>query len=191
MGRIRHKLEPCLARNTANHNLRKYLPQQDVYGRLKGELSMTRGPLPPFTCHSLYVLQVRLCCSLRWLSSVLPSSLLREEVASEGIRDTPLTVKQLLLSPFQRSTLKKEVVNLLTSPHLYICAHGAIVPNEQLDSDSTFWPLIQGLSKRGIYVVDEDETVVNHTVLTQRDPFKQVSRTNCSYINSLVPRPSS
>ena len=89
-------------------------------------------------------------------------------------------MKQLLLSPFQQGTLKEEIVNLLTSPNLYICAHGTIIPNEQLESDNTFWPLIQSLAKRGIYVLEEDEAVVNHSMLAQKNPFKQVSLCNVS-----------
>lgn len=118
---------------------------------------------------------MKLSCSLRWLSSVLPPSLLLEEVASERSNGaTSPTVKQLLLSPFQRSILKQDVVHLLTSPRLYLCAHDMIVPGAQLERGNTFWPLIESLSKRGIYVVEEDETVVNHSALIQKDPFKQV-----------------
>lgn len=93
-------------------------------------------------------------------------------IGSDG---SGVTVKKLLLSPFQRGTLKEEVVNLLTSPSLYICAYGTILPKEQLGSDNTFWPLIQSLAKRGIYVLEENEVVVNHSVLAQKNPFKQVS----------------
>ncbi len=104
---------------------------------------------------------------------VRPKQLQKEVGNGNGTSDR-VTVKQLLLSPYQRSTIKEEVVHLLTSPNLYICAHGAIIPSERLEDDNTFWPLIQSLAKRGMYVVDEDESVVNHSVLAQKDPFKQV-----------------
>ena len=111
---------------------------------------------------------------MRWLATLVPSRQLEEQVASDGGRS--VTVKQLLLSPYQRSTLREEVVNILTTPTLYVSAHGSIIPDDQLDSDSSsFWPLIQSLAKRGIYVIEEDEAVVNHSVLSQRDPFKQVA----------------
>lgn len=106
----------------------------------------------------------------------MPPSQLQEEVGGVEPR---ITVKQLLLSPFQRNTLREEVINLLTLPDLYICAHGTIIPNKKLESDSTFWPLIQSLAKRGIYVLEEDEAVVNHSVLAQKDPFKRVSILDC------------
>lgn len=106
---------------------------------------------------------------------MVPPKRLQEEVGSSSGTNDRVTVKQLLLSPYRRSTIKEEVIHLLTSPNLYICAHGAIIPNEQLEGDNTFWPLIQSLAKRGIYVLDEDESVVNHSVLAQKDPFKQVS----------------
>ena len=106
---------------------------------------------------------------------MVPPKRLQEEVGSSSGTNDRVTVKQLLLSPYRRSTIKEEVIHLLTSPNLYICAHGAIIPNEQLEGDNTFWPLIQNLAKRGIYVLDEDESVVNHSVLAQKDPFKQVS----------------
>jgi hypothetical protein len=105
----------------------------------------------------------------------VPPKQLQEEVGGGNGTSDCVTVKQLLLSPYQRTTIKGEVVHLLTSPNLYICAHGAIIPNEWLEGDNTFWPLIQSLAKRGIYVVDEDESVVNHSALAQKDPFKQVS----------------
>ena len=104
---------------------------------------------------------------------MVPPRQLQEEVGS-GNGTGRVTVKQLLLSPYQRNTLREEVINLLTSPNLYICAHGTIIPNERLEGDNTFWPLIQSLAKRGIYVLEEDESVVNHSVLAQRDSFKQV-----------------
>ena len=109
---------------------------------------------------------------------MVPPKRLQEEVGSSSGTNDRVTVKQLLLSPYRRSTIKEEVIHLLTSPNLYICAHGAIIPNEQLEGDNTFWPLIQSLAKRGIYVLDEDESVVNHSVLAQKDPFKQVSLQN-------------
>lgn len=118
--------------------------------------------------------QSKLCCSLRWLATLVPSRHLEEQVDGHGGRR--VTVKQLLLSPYQRNTLREEVISILTTPTLYISAHGCIVPDDRLDPDSSsFWPLIQCLAKRGIYVIEEDEAVVNHTVLSQRDPFKQVT----------------
>ena len=130
--------------------------------------------------------QEKLCCSLRWLSSVVPPKQLQEEVDTSSGTSERVTVKQLLLSPYQRSTVKGEVIHLLTSPNLYICAHGSIIPNEQLKGDNTFWPLIQSLAKRGIYVLDEDESVVNHSVLAQRDPFKQVGFQIATAINDVA-----
>ena len=112
---------------------------------------------------------------------MVPPRQLQEEVGSGNGTSGRVTVKQLLLSPYQRSTLREEVINLLTSPNLYICAHGAIIPNEQLEGDNTFWPLIQSLAKQGIYVLEEDESVVNHSVLAQKDPFKQVGFSNNNY----------
>ena len=103
----------------------------------------------------------------------MPPKKLKEEVASRKV-DNCVTVKQLLLGPYQKGSLKEEVVHLLTSPNLYLCAHGTIIPNEQLGGDNTFWPLIYSLAKRGIYVMEEDESVVDHSVLEQRDPFNQV-----------------
>ena len=121
---------------------------------------------------SVLLPQVKFRCSLRWLSSVVPPCQLEGEVGSDGSR---VTVKQLLLSPFQQGSLKEEVINLLTTPNLYICAHGTNIPNDQLEGGNTFWPLIQSLAKRGIYVLEEDEAVVNHSVLAQKNPFKRVS----------------
>ena len=136
--------------------------------RLLKLLSINQHPI-------FFAPQEKLCCSLRWLSSVVPPRQLQEEVGSGNGTNGRVTVKQLLLSPYQRSTLREEVINLLISPNLYICAHGAIIPNERLEGDNTFWPLIQSLAKRGIYVLEEDESVVNHPVLAQKDPFKPVS----------------
>lgn len=118
-------------------------------------------------------LQAKLCCSLRWLATLIPPRQLEEQVDSDGGKG--VTVKQLLLSPYQRNSLREGVVKVLTTPSLYVSAHGSIVTDEILEcGNNSFWPLIQSLAKRGIYILDEDEAVVNHTILSQRSPFKQV-----------------
>ena len=38
----------------------------------------------------------------------------------------------------------------------------------------TFWPIIHGLARHGIYAVDDDGQSVNHAVLSHVAPFRKV-----------------
>ena len=72
----------------------------------------------------------------------------------------------------QETQLRNEVVALLTDPNVYLSAYGVIFPQESLQRD-TFWPLIHGLARHGVYLMEGD-TAVNHTVLAQNNPFREV-----------------
>ena len=65
------------------------------------------------------------------------------------------------------------MVALLTTPVLYHSAYRAIFPSETPDTTS-FWPLIHGLAKHGIYLLEDDDVAVNHSVLAQSTPFRKV-----------------
>ena len=65
------------------------------------------------------------------------------------------------------------MVALLTAPNLYRSAYKAIFPSETPDSNS-FWPLIHGLARHGIYLLEDDDVAVNHSVLAQTAPFRKV-----------------
>lgn len=75
----------------------------------------------------------------------------------------------------QESELKGEVVMLLTDPNLYLSAYNTIFPQdlEPLER-GTFWPLIHRLARHGVYLVEGNDTAVNHTVLAQNNPFREV-----------------
>ena len=72
----------------------------------------------------------------------------------------------------QDTQLRSEVVALLTDPNLYLTAYGVIFPQESLQR-GTFWPLIHGLARHGVYLMEGD-TAVNHAVLAQNSPFREV-----------------
>ena len=72
----------------------------------------------------------------------------------------------------QETQLRSEVVALLTDPNVYLSAYGVIFPQESLQR-GTFWPLIHGLARHGVYLMEGD-TAVNHTVLAQNNPFREV-----------------
>ena len=72
----------------------------------------------------------------------------------------------------QETQLRNEVVALLTDPNVYLSAYGVIFPQESLQR-GTFWPLIHGLARHGVYLMEGD-TAVNHTVLAQNNPFREV-----------------
>ena len=72
----------------------------------------------------------------------------------------------------KETQLKSEAVALLTDPNLYLSAYGVIFPQESLQR-GTFWPLIHGLARHGVYLMEGD-TAVNHTVLAQNSPFREV-----------------
>ena len=72
----------------------------------------------------------------------------------------------------QETQLRSEVVALLTDHNLYLTAYGVIFPQEALQR-GTFWPLIHGLARHGVYLMEGD-TAVNHAVLAQNNPFREV-----------------
>lgn len=84
-------------------------------------------------------------------------------------------MSRLLLEPYQDDILKRELVCCLTSPSLYLGAYSVLFPSDsvKLLGDS-FEPLIHGLAKRGVYVLEEDSTIVTDPMLTQQDPFREV-----------------
>lgn len=79
--------------------------------------------------------------------------------------------------------LKPEVIGLLTNTAYYFQVYCAIFPSESLQTGSrddeenltcTFWPLIHGLARHGVYAVEEGGCTVNHAALAQRNPFREV-----------------
>ena len=76
------------------------------------------------------------------------------------------------------------MVALLSDPSLCTSAYTKLFPEEELDG-STFWPLIQALARRGVYVVEDEDVAVNHTVLAQTSPFRQVCVCVCVCAGSM------
>lgn len=111
--------------------------------------------------------QVKLSCSLRWLSGMLP----------EDHSNDRKHIQQLLLNPYHEGAFREELVLILTTADLYTSIYNAILPNEQ-PKELTFWPLIHSLARRGIYVIEGDGDAVNHAVLAQRSPFRKVNSIN-------------
>lgn len=60
-------------------------------------------------------------------------------------------------------------------------AFNIIYPFEKLDGskEHSFWPVIHGLARNGIYALDSGQ-IVNHTDLSQAAPFKEV----CTLFNN-------
>ena len=105
-------------------------------------------------------LQVKLKCSLKWLSGILSES--------------PEVQEQVtLLEPYQDGKLKNSLVLLLTNPSLYISAYEVLFPGEHVDGGS-FEPLIHGLAKKGGYVLEDDTNIVTGPMLAQESPFMEV-----------------
>ena len=77
--------------------------------------------------------------------------------------------------------LKQKVVDLLSSPVVYCAVYNSLfTPEEQLSSTS-FWPLIQHLARQGVYLMVDDDTALNHTMLASKAPFEQVSECHLLY----------
>ena len=66
---------------------------------------------------------------------------------------------------------------MLASATCYMKAFTAIFPFEtwiEEKTNETFWPIIYGLARHGIYAVEGDGQSVNHAALSQRAPFRKV-----------------
>ena len=73
--------------------------------------------------------------------------------------------------------LKPEVIALVTAAVLYARVFNAIFPSESLPvGDETFWPLIHGLARHGVYAVEAGGQTVNHAALSQTVPFREVHK---------------
>ena len=71
--------------------------------------------------------------------------------------------------------MTQEVAAVLANPTCYMKAFRSIFPFNTLEeeADGTFWPLIHVLACRGVYVVNEGQSV-NHAILSQTKPFEVV-----------------
>jgi hypothetical protein len=69
----------------------------------------------------------------------------------------------------------QEVADVLANPTCYMKVFHSIFPIDTLEekADGTFWPLIHVLACRGVYVVNEGQSVT-HTILSQTKPFEVV-----------------
>lgn len=81
----------------------------------------------------------------------------------------------LLLDPYQDGNLKDEIVDVLTNPNIYWSAYNVLFPGEQVVA-SSFEPLLHCLGKKGGYVVEDGDIIVSDSMLTQTEPFREVSR---------------
>ena len=77
--------------------------------------------------------------------------------------------------------LKSQVIALLTAATYYVKACCVIFPSESLQRFINgkpilaFWPLIHALAHHGVYAIEEDGQIVNHSALAQITPFKEVN----------------
>ncbi len=113
---------------------------------------------------------MKLCCSLRWLYGIL----------SKHPEAGHFTRPSLLLEPYQEGLLKNETVLALTNPSLYYNAYSAVFPGDKL-KEVSFEGLIQGLGRRGGYVLEDDTTIVSGSMLAQQVPFREVSPVRASF----------
>lgn len=63
---------------------------------------------------------------------------------------------------------------MLTDAKLYVSTYCVIYPGENVENGS-FESLIHNLAKRGGYVLEDDDVVVNGSMLAQKQPFGEVS----------------
>ncbi|CAI8010302.1 Patronin (microtubule-binding protein) homolog, partial [Geodia barretti] len=110
----------------------------------------------------------RLLCSLAWLRGLGGNGKLLGDV--KFLIDDKVT---------------QEVAAVLANPTCYMKAFRSIFPFNTLEeeADGTFWPLIHVLACRGVYVVNEGQSV-NHAILSQTKPF-EVS-THLALIDALM-----
>ena len=73
------------------------------------------------------------------------------------------------------SQLKSKVVDILTSPVIYCTAYNSLLSPEEPVSSTSFWPVIKHLARRGVYVMEDDDTPLSHTALSAKSPFREVS----------------
>ena len=119
-----------------------------------------------FTC-----LQVKLRCSLTWLHGIISES---SSLQLFQAKKPHKSFKNVLLNPYHHQNLKKDLIDLLTDPNVYASTYCVIFPREKIETGS-FEILIHNLAKRGGYVLEDDDTVVNSSMLAQKDPFRKVS----------------
>lgn len=141
--------------------------------------------------------RLRVQCSLAWLRGVCIDTdklldapflvcggvLPRNICVVSGIHDD-VWLLDIHVSVQLSGGLKPEVIGLLTNTAYYFQVYCAIFPSESLQTGSsddednhptcTFWPLIHGLARHGIYAVEEGGCTVNHAALAQRNPFREV-----------------
>lgn len=111
-----------------------------------------------------------MCCSLKWLSGILSECPTQLEIQNLNVQ----ILSKLLLEPYQDGVLKSEVVLSLTHPSLYLSAYGVLIPGDQVEDNSSFEPLIHSLARKGVYVLEEDTTIVSSSMLAQDMPFREV-----------------
>lgn len=120
----------------------------------------------------LFFIQVKLCCSLRWLYGILSK---HPTTPDPGYM---LRLSHLLLEPYQENLLKNETILALTSPTLYVQAYDVVFPGEHLP-ESSFEAVTQALARKGGYVLEDDGTIVSVPMLAQQVPFREVRQEMC------------
>lgn len=120
--------------------------------------------------------QVKLCCSLRWLSGILLESPAQHAEVKNLDRQA---LSNLLLEPYHDGMLKNGLILSLTNPSLYIGAYEVLFPGQHVKNRSfenrSFEPLIHSLARKGGYVLEDDTNIVTSSMLAQEAPFREVS----------------
>ena len=98
------------------------------------------------------------------------------------------TLSKLLQEPYQQEgVLKTNLVQCLTHPRLYSSAYKVLFPSDREVMDgASFEPLIHRLAKHGGYVLEDDSVAVTDPMLTQQEPFREVSSFKSAIIDKLV-----
>lgn len=81
---------------------------------------------------------------------------------------------QLLSSPYDHDGLNQQVVAILIDPSLYLTVFARIHSEEDIKRGGDFSSLLQSLARQGVYVLEDEARVVNHSVLAQSSPFREV-----------------
>ena len=121
----------------------------------------------------MFLEQVKLSCSLKWLCRILSENdTLQELEDKQQLRNG--SVKKLLLEPYNLGRLKKGVIDLLSDPGIYLGAYLTIHSGGNVEKKS-FECLIHNLAKNGGYIVEDNDVVVNGSMLAQKKPFREVN----------------
>lgn len=119
-------------------------------------------------------------CSLKWLCRILSESFFLEELEERRLLSKG-AIQKMFLEPYSHGRLKKETIDLLTDPSIYLNAYLTIYSGGKVEEDS-FECLIHNLAKKGGYVLEDNDIVVNGSMLAQKVPFREVIILCCGMV---------